>query len=172
MVMSHLWLIPPLMAVSHLQDKPLLMTVSYLWPITFRGPTKRKLVIGECSDSEESALPGASQPGSVSPVPSLPTRSEATDFSVTRSEAEIEPTDDTESDVSRRTQQVHNDKTESDLSRRAQGLHRAMRQYLNQRYYADYDPKLIHLSLLLCMKKRCAQPAEEVSAGAPRPSSG
>ena len=47
-----------------------------------------------------------------------------------------------------------------------------MRQYWNQRYHAEYDPKLLHhLSLLLFMKRRCAQPAEGDSAGAPQPGS-
>ena len=141
MVVSRLYTHPSLIAVSRLQAKPLVMAVSHLWPITLREAKTRKLVIGECSDSEGSALPGASQPGSVSPVPSLPTWSEATVCSVTRSDAESEP----------------NDETESDLSRRVQGVHCAMRQYWNQRWYANYGPKLLHhLSRLLFMKKRCA----------------
>ena len=88
--------------------------------------------------------------------PSLPTRSETADLSVARSEGEGEANDEPENDVSRRAQEVHSE----------------MRQYWSQRYDADYDPKILHhLSLLLFMKRSCAQPAEGDAAGAPQPGS-
>ena len=121
--------------------------------MTFCGAKKRKLIKGECSDSEEPLRPADC---------SLPTRSEA----------KSEPNDETETALCRRAQQVHDEKRESDLRRRVQGVHCAMKQYWNQSYYADRDPKVLHhLSLLLFMKRRCAQPAGEDSAGAPHPSS-
>ena len=65
-----------------------------------------------------------------------------------------------------------NDETENEVSRRAQELHSEMREYWGQRYDVEYDPKLLHhLSLLLFMKRKCVQPAEDDSAGAPQPGS-
>ena len=60
---------------QHVREVPLLQGVDVVHATT----VEKMMGATTCtaSDSEESALPGASQPGSVSPVPSLPTPSEA-----------------------------------------------------------------------------------------------
>ena len=64
------------------------------------------------------------------------------------------------------------DEPYDEVTRRAKDLHAEMREYWDQRHDAYYDPKLLHgLSLLLFMKRKCAQPAEEDSACAPQPGS-
>ena len=107
-----------------------------------------------------SPLPGASQPAETETKKRRVDSGESSDSEVSAPRSRT--SDAFEAD------HADDEQAYIDVKQRADEVHNEMREYWNQRYEGEYDPKLLdQLSRLLFMKRKRAEPAEEDSAGAP-----